>query len=610
MNNDLKKLANLVRLNILESTTAAGSGHPTSSMSAVELMVGLLFGGRFQADLDNPGDPTNDRLIFSKGHAAPLLYSLYAAAGRVSEDELKTLRRFGSRLEGHPTLAFPYTEVATGSLGQGLSVGVGMAMTAKFLDHLPYQTFVLIGDGGLAEGSQWEAMQLASHYGLDNLVGVIDVNRLGQSEATMYGHDTGAIARRVAAFDWEVIEVDGHSLEEIVAAYDQAIGATRPAMIVARTLKGKGFSGFEDANGWHGKPLSLEQCAEAVLELGPVERTVLGTIEKRPSAQPTLAKREPLGEFGWELGEKISTREAYGRALVRTASAYPEMVVLDAEVNNSTFAKYFKEAYPERFFQMYIAEQNMVGTALGMSRRGRMPFVSTFAAFFSRAFDQIRMSQYSQANIKFAGSHVGVSIGEDGASQMGLADIALFRSVLNSVVVYPADAVATMRLVEGLADRNELAYIRLTRESTPVLYRPLEEFPIGGSKVLRQSSEDQATLVGAGVTLYEALAAHKELKEQGIMTRVIDLYSIKPLDRQTLLTAAVDTGLILTVEDHFSAGGLGEAVMHALAEESVPVHSLAVRKMPQSGSARELRDYEQISHQAIVESIVRLRGSA
>ena len=609
MANDLKKLSDLVRYYILESTTAAGSGHPTSSLSAVELMVALLFGGRFRADLDNPDYPNNDRFILSKGHASPLFYALYAAAGRIDEDELRTLRRFGSRLEGHPTLAFPYTEAATGSLGQGLSIGVGMAMTAKYLDKLPYNTFVLLGDGGMAEGSQWEAIQLAAHYRLDNLIGIIDVNRLGQSEATMYGHDVGAIVRRVSGFDWAVLEVDGHSLDEVTAAYDQALAADRPAMIVAKTLKGKGFSIFEDAEGWHGKPLSREQMDGVIGELGEVDKSIVGELAEPGDGRPLLPEKVAPPGFDYQLGEKTATRVAYGKALVRIAPAHPEMVVLDAEVNNSTYTKYFKEAYPDRFFQMYIAEQNMVGTALGMSRRGRLPFISTFATFFSRAYDQIRMSQYSRANIKFAGSHVGVSIGEDGASQMGLADIALFRSIFNGIVVYPADAVATERLVEGLADRQEIAYIRLTRMATPVLYGNDEEFPIGGSKVLRESTDDRLTLVAAGVTLYEALAAHDELKEIGIMTRVIDLYSVKPIDWRTLGRAAVDTGMIVTVEDHFPAGGIGEAVISALAaEHPVTVHTLAVRKTPRSGSPAELLDYEEISRAAIVKKVLELRG--
>lgn len=595
-------LAAQIRHHILTMTTAAGSGHPSSSLSATDLLAVLLFGGFFRANLDRPDYGGNDRLIFSKGHAAPLLYALYAAAGKVGADELKTLRAFGSRLEGHPTLAFPYTEVATGSLGQGLSVGVGMAMAAKYVSKLPYRTFVLLGDSEMAEGSVWEAIQLSAHYKLDNLIGIVDVNRLGQRGETMYGHDVEGYAERIAAFGWHTIVVDGHSLPKIAAAYKKALtqkGA--PTMIIARTLKGKGVKIMENQNGWHGKPLNQEQCLTALADLGKVNLKLKGHVAAPPRLleKPSYSvAREPLPAY--VLGEKVATRKAYGQALAALKDAVPEMVVLDAETSNSTFAELFKEVDPKRFFEMFIAEQNMAGVALGFSARGFVPFISTFAAFFSRAHDQLRMSQYSGGNIKCVGSHAGVSIGEDGASQMGLEDIALFRSLWGSVVLYPSDAVSTYKLVSAMAQHRGLAYLRTTRKETPVLYEPHEEFAIGGSKVVKSSNRDQVTLVGCGATLFEALAAYDELKKKGITARVIDAYSVKPLDRETLLAAAHETEAIITIEDHYPEGGLGEAVAAVVSGEGAPVTILSVRQLPRSGKPQELLAYESIDAAAIV----------
>ncbi|MFA5355054.1 MAG: transketolase [Thermodesulfovibrionales bacterium] len=606
MNNEerLKRIAGLIRYFILVSTAEAGSGHPTSSLSAVELMACLLFGGIFRFDVSNPGHPNNDRLIFSKGHASPLLYSLWAAADKVTEDELKTLRRFGSPLEGHPTPAFPFAEAATGSLGQGLSIGFGMALNAGYIDRLPYRTYVLLGDSEMAEGSQWEAMQLAAHYRLDNLVGIIDVNRLGQRGETMYGHDLSAYQQRIASFGWNTVICDGHSIPEVLAAYEKALQAKgRPTMIIAKTIKGKGVSFLEDKNGFHGSAVKGDQLKEALAELGEINVTVRGDIAKPGDLRPEETIPDRAGEVSYPAGAAVATRKAYGDALVRIYPEFPDIVALDGEVSNSTYSGIFRERHPERFFEMYIAEQNMVGAALGLSRRGRIPFVSTFAAFFTRAFDQIRMSRYSQANIKFVGSHAGVSIGEDGPSQMGLEDIAMFRALLNSVVLYPSDAVATERLVEESARHRGIVYVRTTRKETPVIYRNDETFPIGGSKVLRQSPSDRLTVVAAGITLHEALAAYEELKGEGILIQVIDLYSIKPIDHQTLRDAAERTKRIITVEDHFEEGGIGEAVMRALAEYPVPVNSLAVRRMPKSGKPRELLDYEEISKEAIVKKV-------
>ena len=604
---ELKNLATLIRYYTLVATTHAGSGHPTSAMSATDLMTGLFFGGAFRYDLDNPRHPNNDRIIFSKGHASPLFYSLWAAAGKLTAQDMLTYRQFGSPLEGHPTVAFPYTEAATGSLGQGLSIGVGLALNAKYLDKLPYRSYVLLGDSEMAEGSQYEAIQLATHYQLDNLIGVLDVNRLGQRGETMYGHDLMAYERRIAAFGWETILIDGHDFAEILPAFEQAQTVKgQPVMIIARTIKGKGVSFLEDKNGWHGKVLSPEQLEQALPELGPVDQAVRGKIARPQDLRPQEVQPQKAGKASYEPGKAFATRKAYGNALKRLYPQYPKMVSLDGEVSNSTYAEIFKEAYPPRFFEMYIAEQNMVGAALGLACRGKLPFVSTFAAFLSRAFDQIRMSQYSDANLKFCGSHAGVSIGEDGPSQMGLEDLAMMRAVLNSVVLYPCDAVSTEKLVEAMAEYKGIAYLRTTRMGTPVIYGEDEEFPIGGSKVLRQSEGDLATVLAAGVTLFEALKAYDELKKEGILIRVIDLYSIKPVDVQTLQEAARATKFLVTAEDHFPEGGLGEAVRSALAAHPAPVYSLAVTKKPRSGASEQLLDYEGISKDGIVNLIKQL----
>jgi transketolase len=601
---ELTKIAKLIRYFILISTTEAGSGHPTSSLSAVELMTALFFGGILRFDAEHPEHPNNDRVIFSKGHAAPLLYALWAAAGKVGEKELLSLRRFGSPLEGHPTTAFQYVEASTGSLGQGLSIGLGIALNGKYIDKLPYRTYVLLGDSEMAEGSQWEAIQLAAYYKLDNLVGVIDVNRLGQRGETMYGHNLTEYERRISSFGWETIVVDGHSLTEIYSAYKNAFEIKdRPVMIIAKTVKGKGVSFLEDKNGWHGKALKEEELKKALEELGEIDKSVRGHIEKPQDLKPETRQPREIEEPFYVINSPVPTRKAYGKALRRIFNKFPDMVVLDAEVSNSTYSEIFRDAYPERFFEMYIAEQDMVGAALGLSSRGKVPFVSSFAAFLTRAYDQIRMSQYSDANIKFCGSHAGVSIGEDGPSQMGLEDIAMFRAILGSVVLYPSDAVSTERVVEEAARHRGIVYIRTTRKETPVIYNNNERFPIGGSKLLRSSKRDIITVVAAGITLHEALGAYEELRRENIFIRVIDLYSIKPVDRITLERAAELTKAIITVEDHFAEGGIGEAVRSALEGISIPVYSLAVRKIPRSGKPAELLDYEEISKKAIISKI-------
>lgn len=604
----LEKLAGLIRYSILAATTRAGSGHPTSSLSATELMAALFFGGFFRYDAGQPDYGNNDRLIFSKGHASPLFYALWVVAGKLDGQEfMQTYRKFGSPLEGHPTAAFAYAEAATGSLGQGLSMGVGFALNAKYLDKLPYTTYVLLGDSEMAEGSQYEALQLAAHYRLDNLVGILDVNRLGQRGETMYGHHLEAYQARIAAFGWETILVDGHAFPEVLAAYTAAQQRRgRPTMIIARTIKGKGISFLEDKDDWHGVTLKPAELERALPELGEIDLTIRGELAQPEKVHVEEPAPGTAAALNYPADKPVATRNAYGKALTRLYPQFPAMVSLDAETCNSTRAQYFRDAYPERFFEMYIAEQNMVGAALGLARRGKIPFVSTFAAFFARAFDQIRMSQYSDANIKFVGSHAGVSIGEDGPSQMGLEDLAMFRTILNSVVFYPADAVATERLVALAAEHRGMVYIRTTREATPILYRPEEEFRVGGCKIVRQSPKDLVTVVAAGITLFEALKAQEALLQEGVNIRVIDLYCLKPVDETTLRQAAQETKAIITVEDHYAEGGLGEAVLSSLATTAVPVHILAVRKKPKSGRPEELLDFEEISSRAIVARVKRI----
>lgn len=607
---NLQKLASLIRYFILTSSSKAGSGHPTSSLSAVELTTALLFGGFFKFDLQNKDNPANDRLIFSKGHASPLFFSLYGAAGAISEEELLTLRKFGSRLEGHPTMEFPYTEVPTGSLGQGLSAGVGMALNSKYLDKTNFRTYVLLGDSEMAEGSNWEAMEVASFYKLDNLIAILDVNRIGQSRETMLGYDMQTYKKRAESFGWEAILLsNGHNFKQVIAAFEKALSIKgKPVMLIAKTIKGKGVSFLENKDGWHGKALSEKDLALALAEIGPVDKKIRGKIAKPPrriqnSKFKVQNEKTDLGNY--EMGTSIATRKAYGNALVKLFPAYPNMVVLDGETSNSTYSEFFAKANPQNYFEMFIAEQNMAGVALGLARMGKIPFISTFAAFFSRAFDQIRMAQYADTNIKYCGSHAGVSIGEDGSSQMGLEDLGMFRTLLGSVVLYPSDGVSAEKLSLEAAKHRGIVYIRTTRKETPVIYKNNESFPIGGSKVVRKSSSDKVTVIGAGVTLHEALKAYEILKEKGILIRVIDLYSVKPLDVKTLKKAAEETGAIITVEDHHKEGGIGEAVASALSGIA-PVYTLAVEKMPHSGKPDELLEYEGISANAICKIVKKL----
>ena len=582
------ELGQQLRVDSVRMAAAAKSGHPTSAMSAAELMA-VLVDGYLRYDFSEPRNPANDRLVFSKGHASTLLYAIYKAAGVISDEELLSYRSFGSKLEGHPTPVLPWVDVATGSLGQGLPIGVGMALAGKRLARLPSRVWVLCGDSEMAEGSMWEAFEHAAHYELDNLTAIVDVNRLGQRGETMVGWDLDVYVERAHAFGWHAIPIDGHDVEGIDRAYAEAIATSRqPTVIVARTIKGKGVKAVEDVNGFHGKP--LDDPDEAVAELGGL-RDLRIEVAKPEPGEPHRFETGELELPRYEVGSEVATRKAYGDALAALGSARGDVVVLDGEVSNSTFAETFAKAHPDRFFEMYIAEQQLVAAAVGLQTVGWRPFASTFAAFMSRAFDFIRMAAVSRARFVLSGSHAGVSIGEDGPSQMGLEDIAMFRAVHSSVVLHPCDANQTARLVAALADVDGIAYLRTLRPATPVLYGPDEAFEIGGSRVLRSSDEDEVALVGAGITVHEALAAADRLAEDGVSARVIDLYSIKPLDRETLLAAAEATdGRIVTVEDHWPEGGLGEAVLGAFADADERPHlvSLAVRELPSSGKADEL----------------------
>jgi transketolase len=588
--NDFRReLGQQLRVDSIRCSDAGGSGHPTSSMSAADLMA-VLLDGHLKLDFDNPENPASDHLVFSKGHASPLLYSCFKAAGAIGDEELLSFRKLGSRLEGHPTPVIPWVDVATGSLGQGLPVAAGLALAAKRLDDSPARVWCLCGDSEMAEGSIWEAFDHASFWELDNLVAIVDVNRLGQTGETMHGWDLSLYAERARSFGWHAIEVDGHDVAAIEDAYAEAEQTSgKPTAILARTKKGAGVKAVEDQPGKHGKP--IEDAAAAIEELGG-ERDLTVEISK----PPPLKGSDPLsrGDSGgltlprWELGEGVATRKAYGEALKALGDARGDVVALDGEVSNSTYSEIFRDAHPDRYVELYIAEQQLVATAVALQRRGWKPFGSTFAAFLTRAYDFVRMAAVSRADLKLCGSHAGVSIGEDGPSQMGLEDLAAFRAVHSSTVLYPSDANQTARLVELMADLDGIAYLRTHRGGLPVIYEAGESFEVGGSRIVRDG--DDITLIGAGVTLHEALRAAEELARDGVEARVIDLYSVKPVDSATLARAAAETGAIVTAEDHWPEGGLGEAVLSALAEagESCRVRKLGVEIMPGSGTPDEL----------------------
>jgi transketolase len=594
------ELAAQLRVDSVRASTSAGSGHPTSSMSAADLLA-VLVGRQLRYDWDDPGNDANDHLIFSKGHASPLLYAIYKAAGVVSDEELMTgYRRFGSRLEGHPTPVLPWVDVATGSLGQGLPDGVGVALAGKYLDRLPYRVWVLCGDSEMAEGSIWEALDKASYYRLSNLIAMVDVNRLGQRGPTELQWDLAAYARRAESFGARVLAINGHDLAEIDQALASAgdLRGDQPTVVLARTIKGRGFSEVENENGWHGRPLPRDMAERAIAELGGERHLTVRGPRPGPPAHPPVAAQAPgtpqttVPAARYSVGDRVATRKAYGDALAELGVSHPRIVALDGEVSNSTHADEFAHAFPARYFEMFIAEQQMVAAAVGLSVRHYIPFASTFAAFFTRAYDFIRMAAISQADIRLSGSHAGTEIGADGPSQMALEDLAMMRAVHASTVLYPSDGTSTAALVGEMAARPGVSYLRTTRGAYPVLYDTTETFPIGGSKVLRSSQRDVVTLIGAGVTLHECLAAADRLAAADIHARVIDLYSVKPIDTETLVAAAAVTGGRLVVaEDHHPEGGLGSAVADALLEagpQKLWVRHLAVRDMPGSGTSGEL----------------------
>ncbi|MEV4617861.1 transketolase [Asanoa sp. NPDC049573] len=590
-----RDVARQLRVDSVRTSTSAGSGHPTSSMSAADLLA-VLVTRHLKYDWDNPANDANDHLIFSKGHASPLLYSVFKATGVVSDEELMTgYRRFGQRLEGHPTPVLPWVDVATGSLGQGLPDGVGVALAGRYLDEVPYRVWVLCGDSEMAEGSMWEALDKAAYYRLSNLIAIVDVNRLGQSGPTELQWDLDAYARRAEAFGARVLMIDGHDLDEIDQAYRAATDRTddRPTVILARTLKGRGFSEVENLEGWHGKPLPKEMADRAIRELGGESSlTVRGP---RPMDESPVNRAAPLGSPpdlpSYAVGDKVATRKAYGDALTAVGGGNPRIVALDGEVGNSTYSEEFAKAFGDRFFEMFIAEQQMIAAAVGLSVRRYIPFASTFAAFLSRAYDFIRMASISRADIRLVGSHAGVEIGADGPSQMALEDLAMLRAVQGSTVLYPSDAVCAASLVRSMVDIPGVSYMRTTRGAYPVLYEAGESFPIGGSKVLRSGPNDAVTLIGAGITLHQCLAAADALASDGISARVIDLYSVKPIDTATLSDAVAATdGRIVVAEDHHPEGGLGSAVADALLAAGSPalrLSHLAVRDLPGSGNTAE-----------------------
>ena len=601
---DLRKIATRLRIHSLRMTTAAGSGHPTTCLSAADLTAGLFF-GEMRWNIKDPHDPANDEFVLSKGHAAPLLWAVYAEAGIIPLQSLLDLRKISSVLEGHPTPRMPWVKAATGSLGQGLSVGAGMAL-AQRLDRSPARTFVLLGDGECAEGQVWEAAAFASQWKLHNLIAVIDVNRLGQSDPTMHQHDLQALKRKFAAFGWDAAVVDGHKIDKILPALAGAGKAGKPTAVLARTIKGKGVSFVADNNGWHGKPLKSDELARALEELGCLPEIDAKRFVHKPKP---FRKRKTAAAMGFArtaYKDKTATRLAYGNALLSLAKADPSVLAIDGDVKNSTYADKFFEAFPGRTFQAFIAEQNMIGVGIGLAAKGYIPFMATFAAFLTRAHDQVRMAAYSFSNIKLCGSHVGVSIGEDGPSQMGLEDLAMFRPIPGCVVLYPSDAVSAEAAVAAAAGHKGLFYIRTTRPATPVLYPADESFPIGGSKVLGKGEGDAATVIAAGITVHEALKARAELAKAGLGVRVVDAYSVAPLDAGTIAREVAETGgKAVVVEDHYAGGGLGEAVAAALAGKAVLKH-LCVRDLPRSGKPDELLEMYGISAAHIARAVKEL----
>ncbi len=626
-----------LRILSLQATTVAGSGHPTSCLSAAEI-VAVLFFDIMRYDPANFNYLNNDRFILSKGHAAPLLYAAWEQVGVLTKADLLTLRQINSNLEGHPTARFSRFEAATGSLGQGLGVGVGMALAGK-LDQLDFRTYVLLGDSECTEGSIWEAAELASYYKLNNLIAIIDLNRLGQTGTTVDGHDSEKLAGKFQAFGWYIITVDGHDLSLLLDGFVQAQKILdRPVAIIAKTYKGYGIAGVEDQNGFHGKAFSSLELPGIITGLETKFKEIYGElVDQRwfdTSLQDTHHERTGLSvphnlapdtfvmndlersdKFyrtintstlqTYQLNTKIATRQVYGDLLVDLATQVPNLVSLDAEVKNSTYAEKLEQVDPAKFIQCFIAEQNMISMGVGLAARHKIPFISTFGVFFTRAFDQIRMAAIGKSPLRLVGSHCGVSIGEDGPSQMALEDLAMFRTIPESIIFYPSDAVSCYKLGLLMANYNTgISYLRTTRAATPVIYPSSEEFEIGGAKILRQSKQDQVCLVAAGITLHEALQAYEILKLANIFATVIDLYSIKPLDHELLISSAQQAGhKIITIEDHYLAGGLGEAVNSVVINTGIKTYNLAVLDLPRSGKPAELLAIFKIDSQAIVAAV-------
>ncbi|XP_058807685.1 transketolase isoform X1 [Phymastichus coffea] len=604
----LEELANLLRIHSINATAASKSGHPTSCSSMAEIMS-VLFFHTMRYKISAPRDPSSDRFILSKGHAAPILYAAWAEAGLFPTKDLLNLRQLSSDLEGHPTPRLNFVDVATGSLGQGLSVAAGMAYVGKYFDKASYRAYCLIGDGEAAEGSIWEALHFASYYKLDNLCAIFDINRLGQSEPTSLQHNMEVYRKRLEAFGFNAIVVDGHDVEELVKAFHEAEQTkNRPTAILAKTFKGKNFVNIEDLDNWHGKAIIGSQGQEIIKNIqamlktpAPFDRKIAAPVEDAPKISITNIKLDTPPSY--KIGEQVATRFAYGTALAKLAKNHPRVIGLDGDTKNSTFADKIKAVDPNRFVEGYIAEQNIVGVAIGAACRDRtVAFVSAFAAFFSRAYDQIRMGAISQTNVNFVGSHCGVSIGEDGPSQMALEDLAMFRAIPGSTVFYPSDAVSTERAAELAANTKGICFIRTSRPNTPVIYKNDEPLAIGKAKVVRSSNSDQALLIGAGVTLHESVKAADILAKSGINVRVIDPFTIKPIDQNTIIENAVQVGgKIITVEDHYPEGGLGEAVLSAVAEHpNIVVRKLAVKEVPRSGKPEELLHHFGIDAQSIV----------
>jgi transketolase len=615
----LMNIATRLRIDSVLSTTEAGSGHPSTCCSAAELMAALFF-AEMRYDPRDPRQPDNDRFVLSKGHAAPVLYAAWAEAGICSHEDVMSLRKLTSDFEGHPTPRLPWVDVATGSLGQGLCAGIGIALNARRITS-DYRTYVLMGDGETAEGSVWEAAAVAAYDKLDSLCAITDVNGLGQSRPTALDHNMEAYAQRWRGFGWHTLVIDGHDMAAILDALAEARTVKgKPTMILARTIKGKGLSIMEGKGGWHGKPLKKGAEADAAIaeltsqlvkdeDSAAMPSGVGWKINPPQHVQRPEPKRASIGASAYKLGDSVATREAYGAALARLGDGDDRIVALDADVGNSTFSDRFEQRHPDRFYQNYIAEQVMIGAAMGLAARGAIPFPSTFAAFLSRAYDFIRMAAISNLNIKMAGSHAGVSIGEDGPSQMALEDLAMMRAEPNIAVLYPCDAVSTERLIEEMAYHPGPAYMRTSRPKTPVIYGPDEQFPVGGLKILRRSDRDVATVIGGGVTVFEALKAYDALQQQGVDIRVVDLYSLQPVDAAALVACATETGgRMITVEDHYPAGGIGDAVASAIAPAGFTVRRIAVSEIPRSGGPEELLDVYGISARHIVDAINEARA--